>query len=113
MAGPGFDHSVLSGFRDPLVTDRAPRRLLDLILGRLREVSLLVRPSGQRTDSTHVLAAVRRLNRLENTAEHLRAAPNALAAAAPDWLSTLSNAEAPCQHLPGGGLNDRHVSQPL
>lgn len=29
---------------------------------------------------------MRRLNRLENTAEHLRAALNALAAAAPEWL---------------------------
>jgi len=86
LTDPGFDHSVLSEFRDRLVADRAPRRLLDLILDRLREANLLVRPSGQRTDSTHVLAAVRRLNRLENTAEHLRAALNALAAAAPDWL---------------------------
>lgn len=85
LTDPGFDHSVLSEFRDRLV-DRAPRRLLDLILDRLREAGLLVRPGGQRTDSTHVLAAVRRLNRLENTAEHLRAALNALAVAAPDWL---------------------------
>ncbi|WP_438289529.1 IS1182 family transposase [Streptomyces sp. HUAS TT7] len=88
LTDPGFDHSVLSGFRDRLVADRAPRRVLDLLLDRLREAGLLPRPGGQRTDSTHVLAAVRRLNRLENTAEHLRAALNALAAAAPDWLLT-------------------------
>ena len=86
LTDPGFDHSVLSEFRDRLVADRAPRRVLDLVLDRLREAGLLVRPGVQRTDSTHVLAAVRRLNRLENTAEHLRAALNALAAAAPDWL---------------------------
>ena len=77
---------MLSEFRDRLVADRAPRRVLDLIMDRLREAGLLVRPGGQRTDSTHVLAAVRRLNRVENTAEHLRAALNALAAAAPGWL---------------------------
>ena len=41
---------------------------------------------SQRTDSTHVLAAVRVLNRLETVGETLRAALNALAAAAPDWL---------------------------
>lgn len=86
LTDPGFDHSLLSEFRDRLVADRAPRRVLDLILERLREAGLLIRPGSQRTDSTHVLAAVRRLNRLENTAEHLRSALNALAAAAPDWL---------------------------
>ncbi|MFJ9752695.1 transposase [Streptomyces chartreusis] len=86
LPDPGFDHSVLSEFRDRLVADQPPRRMLDLILDRLQEVGLLPRPGGQRTDSTHVLAAVRRLNRLENTAEHLRSALNALAAAAPDWL---------------------------
>jgi hypothetical protein len=71
---PGFDHSALSEFRHRLVADRASRRLSDPILDRLREAGLLVRPGGQHTGSTHVLAAVRRL---ENTAEHLRAALNA------------------------------------
>jgi hypothetical protein len=42
-----------------------------LVLDRLREADLLVRPGGRRTDSTHVLAEVRRL---KNTAEHLRSA---------------------------------------
>ncbi|WP_329345417.1 IS1182 family transposase [Streptomyces sp. NBC_01352] len=93
LTDPGFDHSVLSEFRDRLVADRAPRRVLDLVLDRLREADLLVRPGGQRTDSTHVLAAVRRLNRLENTAEHLRAALNALAAAAPEWLLETASAD--------------------
>ncbi|EIM24331.1 IS5/IS1182 family transposase (plasmid) [Microvirga lotononidis] len=40
----------------------------------------------QRTDSTHVLGAVRSLNRLECVTETLRAALNALASAAPEWL---------------------------
>jgi transposase len=96
LTDPEFDHSVLSEFRDRLVADRAPRRLLDLILDRLREAGLLVRPGGRRTDSTHVVGAVRRLNRLnrlENTAEHLRSALNALAAAVPDWLPRAVPAE--------------------
>ncbi len=62
---------MLSEFRHRLVADRTSRRLFDLILDRPREAGLLLRPGGQHTDSTHVLAAVRRL---ENTAEHLRAA---------------------------------------
>jgi transposase len=42
----------------------------------------------QRTDSTHVLAAIRTLNRLESVGETLRAALNSLAIVAPDWLLT-------------------------
>ncbi|MFJ7045378.1 hypothetical protein ACIQVC_18475 [Streptomyces sp. NPDC101112] len=84
---------MLSEFRDRLVADRAPRRLLELVLERLQEAGLLVRPGGQRTDSTHVLAAVRRLNRVENTAEHLRSTLNALAAAVGDWLRRTVSAD--------------------
>jgi transposase len=97
LTDPGFDHSVLSEFRDRLVADRATRRVLGPVLDRLRQAGLLVRPGGQRTDSTHVLAAVRqlnRLNRLENAAEHLRNASNALAAAAGDWLRQIPAVEA-------------------
>jgi len=44
----------------------------------------------QRTDSTHVLAAIRVLNRLERVAATLRAALNAVATVAPDWLQTVT-----------------------
>jgi len=40
----------------------------------------------QRTDSTHVLAAIRNLNRLECVGETLRHTLNVLAEVAPDWL---------------------------
>jgi transposase len=40
----------------------------------------------QRTDSTHILAAIRTLNRLEVIGETLRAALNTLATIAPEWL---------------------------
>src|SRR3989442_9812766 len=40
----------------------------------------------QRTDSTHVLAAVRSLSSLESVGEALRAALNALAEIEPEWL---------------------------
>ncbi|MBZ9642618.1 hypothetical protein [Streptomyces sp. PSKA30] len=57
----------------------------------------------QRTDSTHVLAAVRTLNRMEFVGETLRAALQALAVAA--WLSALIAAEwaeryGPCVDAP-------------
>ena len=51
-----------------------------------RDLKLLSARGRQRTDSTHVLGAVRFLNRLECVTETLRAALNALAIAAPEWL---------------------------
>ena len=50
------------------------------------ERGLLKARGKQRTDSTHVLAAVRMLNRLETVGETLRHALNVLAEVAPDWL---------------------------
>src|SRR3954451_15001921 len=49
------------------------------MLAQLRERGLLKARGRQRTDSTHVLAAVRTVNRLESVGETLRAALNALA----------------------------------
>ena len=55
----------------------------------------LLRAGGrQRTDSTHVLAAVRTLNRMEFVGETLRAALEALAAAAPGWLDPLTGSSS-------------------
>src|SRR5262249_22418061 len=55
-------------------------------LSRVQELGLLKHRGRQRTDSTHVLAAVRMLNRLERVGETLRATLNALAVVAPEWL---------------------------
>jgi transposase len=86
LTDTGFDASVLSEFRARLAADDQAERLLGQMLARLRERGLLVRGGRQRTDATHVLAAVRELNRLELVTETLRAALEALAAAAPSWL---------------------------
>jgi len=88
LADPGFDASVLSEFRTRLVTGGAETLLLDTLLALCREHKLLVARGRQRTDSTHVLGAVRALNRLGCAIETLRAALNALATAAPEWLRT-------------------------
>jgi transposase len=90
LADTGFDASVLSEFRARLAVDDQAERLLGQMLARLREQRLLARGGRQRTDATHVLAAVRELNRLELVTETLRAALEALAAAAPSWLITLA-----------------------
>jgi hypothetical protein len=88
----GFDFSVLSEFRSRLVAAGLERELFDLLLERLKELGL-VKPGGtQRTDSTHVLARIRELNRLELAGETVRAALEALAAAAPGWLAGVIDA---------------------
>ena len=90
LSDPGFDFSVLSEFRDRLLAGSAVERLLDKLLERCRAMGWLKVRGQQRTDSTHVLAAIRVLNRLELVAETLRAALNAVATVAPAWLQTLS-----------------------
>ena len=90
LTDPGFDFSVLSEFRDRLLAGSAEELLLDKLLERCQALGLLKARGQQRTDSTHVLAAVRVLNRLELVAETLRAALNAVATVAPDWLQDLS-----------------------
>jgi transposase len=83
---PGFDASVLSEFRTRLVAGGAEYQLLDLLL-ECCEAEGLVKARGKaRTDSTHVLAATRALNRLETVGETMRHALNTLAGVAPDWL---------------------------
>lgn len=83
----GFDFSVLSEFRARLVAGNLELKILDLLLVRLIELGLVRGGGRQRTDSTHVLARIRSLNRLELAGESVRAALEALSAAAPDWLA--------------------------
>jgi transposase len=90
LTDPGFDFSVLSEFRDRLLAGSAEELLLDKLLERCRALGLLTARGQQRTDSTHVLAAIRVLNRLELVAETLRAALNAVATVAPAGLQAIT-----------------------
>src|SRR5215210_2343826 len=65
LTDAGFDHSVLSGFRTRLIEGQAEQRLLTVMLDLLQQRGLLQARGRQRTDSTHVLAAIRTMNRLE------------------------------------------------
>jgi transposase len=76
LTDPGFDFSVLSEFRSRLIDGSHERQLLDLMLTCFVEKGLLKSPKQQRTDSSHVLAAIRVLSRLENIGETLRYALN-------------------------------------
>ena len=92
LTDPGFDHTVLSEFRTRLVAGDAGLLLLDSLLQRLQEQGLIKARGRQRTDSTHVLAAVRTLNRLERVGETMRAALNEVATVAPEWLQAMAPA---------------------
>src|SRR5215475_10212346 len=93
LTDPGFDHTVLSEFRTRLVTGAAEHLLLDTLLTLAQTQGLLKARGRQRTDSTHVLAAIRGLNRLERVGETLRAALNSLAVVAPAWVQALAPPE--------------------
>ena len=88
----GFDFSVLSEFRSRLVAGAMETALLEALLARLGELGLVGAGMRQRTDSTHVLGRIRDLNRLELAGETVRAALEALAAAAPGWLAGVIDA---------------------
>ncbi len=83
----GFDASVLSEFRTRLVEGHAEERLLTVMLTLFKE------RGKQRTDSTHVLAKIRAINRLVCVGETLRYALNSLALVAPEWLLEHSQPE--------------------
>ncbi len=93
LSDAGFDFSVLSEFRARLLAGSAEEILLDALLAHCTAQGLLKARGRQRTDSTHVLMAVRALNRLERVSETLRHALGALAEAVPDWL----RAQAPLE----------------
>lgn len=91
LTDSGFDHTVLREFRQRLLGGNFERQLLDLMLVKLGEAKLIKSRGKQRTDSTHIEASIRKLNRLELVGETLRHALNELARIAPQWLLTVVN----------------------
>lgn len=87
LGDPGFEHAVLSKFRARLIEGKAEHRLLNALL-EVCKAKELIRKRGQaRTDSTHVLAKVRALNRIGSCARSMRAALNAVATVSSEWLN--------------------------
>jgi transposase len=74
LAAAGFDYAVLTAFRMRLVHGAAEQRLLDALLEACTARGLRKPRGWQRTDSPHVLGALRVLSRLERAAEARRAA---------------------------------------
>ena len=93
LSDPGFNFSVLSEFRSRLVEGGKERLLLEKLLEGCKERGYLKVRGRQRTDSTHVLGALRLMSKWERTAETMRSALNALASANPEWLTEHADPE--------------------
>src|SRR5512135_748518 len=88
LTDPGFDASVLCEFRQRLLEGEAEQCILQPLLDLAIRRGWLKARGKQRTDSTHVLGAIRALHRLETVGETMRATLNVLATVAPEWLRT-------------------------
>jgi transposase len=89
LADPGFDHSILSEFRARVAAGGLDQVVLDTLLERLGADGLVSAGGTMRTDSTHVISAVRDLNRLELAGESVRACLEQLVVAAPQLAAQL------------------------
>jgi len=87
LTDPGFHYAILSTYRQRLLAGGAEQQVFEELLTHFRQRGLLRARGQQRTDSTHVLAAIRDINRLECIGETLRHALNCLAVVLPDWLA--------------------------
>ena len=88
----GFDASVLSEFRARLAAPGCADGLLDTVLDKLKDAGLVRTGGRARTDSTHVIAAVRTLHRIELVGESLRAALEEIASVSEGWIVPLLDA---------------------
>jgi transposase len=86
LTDPGFDFTLLHDFRQRLLAHEAAQRLLDTFLSACKARGWLKVRGTQRTDSTHVLAAIRNLHRLECVLEAMHHALNQLSEAGPGWV---------------------------
>src|SRR5919198_2465412 len=91
LTDPGFDFTLLHDFRQRMLAHGAAQRLLDTFLTACKARGWIKARGTQRTDSTHVLAAVRTLHRFECVLEAMRHALNQLSETAPTWVQ---------QHVP-------------
>jgi len=89
----GFDASILSEFRQRLTEQQQAAVLLEKLVQVGQQEGWIRSNSKVRTDSTHILAKVRRLNQLELVGETLRATLDALSSAEPSWVRSHLPAE--------------------
>jgi transposase len=83
---PGFDFALLHDFRERLLAHEAAQRLLDTFVAACKTHEWIKPRGTQRTDSTHVLAAIRRLYYLACVQEALRHALNQRSESNAPWV---------------------------
>jgi hypothetical protein len=81
-----LDASVLCEFRARLVGGKLERKIFDALLEKFKEQGLLKGRRQQRTDSLQIVAAVRKLNRLELVMETMRLAIEELVETDVEWV---------------------------
>jgi transposase len=91
LTDSGFDFTLFHDFRCRLLTHETGQRFLDAFLAACKAWGWVKVRGTQRTESTHVLAAIRTLHRLGWVLEAMHYALNQLSAAEPVWVQ---------QHVP-------------
>ena len=109
LTDPGFDFTLLTDFRARLIQGEGEQVLLDAMLTLFKERGWLKERQKQRTDSTHILAKIRAINRLLCVGEAMRFALNSLAVEAFDWL--LEHSDEAWLHRYGHRMEERRLPQ--
>jgi transposase len=86
LTDSGFDFTLLHDFRQRLLLHDGAQRILDTLLDTCKTRGWIKTRGKQRTDSTYVVAAIRRLYYLECVQEAMHYALNQLSEAAPQWV---------------------------
>lgn len=92
LESTGVDASVLCEFRARLAESSRADALFDVMIEKLKGAGLVRARGRARTDATHVLGAVRTLNRIELIGETLRCALEEIAELYPALLAGLLDA---------------------
>ncbi|GER86543.1 hypothetical protein KDW_07050 [Dictyobacter vulcani] len=87
LSDPGFDFTILSDFRARLVQGEAEHLLLDAMFALFKERGWLKQRQHQRTDSTHILAKIRAINRLMCVGATIAVALNSLVSWLGHWMT--------------------------
>jgi transposase len=86
LSDPGFDFTLLHDFRQRLLSHDGAQLMIDTLLDTCKERGWIKTRGKQRTDSTYVVAAIRRLYYLECVQQAMHHALNELSEVAPQWV---------------------------
>jgi transposase len=108
LTAPGFDFTLLHDVRHRLLAHEAGQRFLDTLLAACKARGWIKARGTQRTDSAHVLAAIRTLHRLGCVLEAMHDALNRRSDVAPAWVRR----QVPLDWYPRYGLRSDQARLP-